>query len=108
MNLEEIQSLVAGGQYSVRPHVVRHMVEEAFFETDLLQAISDGDIIEKYPERHSCLILGYYAFGSAKGRALHVLVDYTERECLDIVTAYEPRSPWWRSPTERGDFDGSR
>ncbi|HYL80340.1 MAG TPA: hypothetical protein VEU07_05975 [Candidatus Acidoferrum sp.] len=50
--LERIAVLAGFGQYRVRLHAVRHMVEEGFEERNIIQVLTGPrrKILEEYPE----------------------------------------------------------
>jgi hypothetical protein len=101
--LEEVKKLAGSGQYRVRIHAVRHMVEEGFSERDVLEAIAGrSKILERYPDEGRCLLLGYFKMGEKVRSPLHVVCDYSNDGLVDIVTAYVPQKPWWVTPTKRG------
>ena len=102
--LERIKKLVLSGKYRVRIHAVRHMIEEGFTETNVIEAIEGtGRIIESYPDDSRCLIFGRFNFIDTTITApLHVVCDYSQADLVDIVTAYIPQKPWWLNPTKRG------
>ena len=61
--LERIKKLVLSGKYRVRIHTVRHMIEEGFTETNVIEATEGtGSIIESYPDDSRCLIFGRFNF----------------------------------------------
>jgi hypothetical protein len=77
------------------------MVEEGFDESQATQAIvGDGRLLEDYPEDRRCLILGKLA-EEGRSRFVHIVCDYSDPECVDLVTAYVPQRPWWNTPTQR-------
>ena len=101
--LERIQRQVAAGEYRVRIHAVRHMIEEGFDERQLLEALTgEATILEDYPVESRHLVLGHFRFTARSRSPLHVLCDLSLEEVVDVVTAYIPQRPWWKSPTERG------
>jgi hypothetical protein len=101
--LEEIKGLVGSGQYRVRIHAVRHMIEEGFSERDVLEAVAGRSrILENYSDDSRCLILGHFRVGEKSRLSLHVVCDYSERGLIDIVTAYIPQKPWWVTSSRRG------
>lgn len=101
--LESIKQLVASNKYRVRIHSLRHMVEEGFYETNILEAItSKSKILENYPDDNRCLILGRFHYAKAVTSPLHIICDYSRDNLVDIVTAYVPQKPWWVDPTKRG------
>ena len=100
--ITQIQELVQAGQYRIRLHAVRHMVEEGFDENHLLEAIRGKlQVIEEYPDESRCLILGYFDFTPKTRSPLHLVYDLSSADIVDIVTAYIPQRPWWISPTQR-------
>ena len=101
--LERIKKLVKSGKYRIKIHAVRHMIEEGFNETNIIEAIRGKDkIIENYPDDCRCLILGSFRFAGDTTSPLHVVCDYSRPDLADIITAYIPQKPWWISPTKRG------
>ncbi len=98
-----IKQPVLAGRYRVRIHAVRHMIEEGFSEQDMIKALlEDSRVIEVYEEEKRCLILGHFLWNKGRKSPLHVVCDYSNKNIIDIVTAYVPQMPWWISPTKRG------
>ncbi len=59
---------------------------------DILEVISSGDILEKYPDDMpfpSCLI-----YGKSNNRPIHVVCALSDEEII-IITAYEPDPNKW-------------
>lgn len=53
--LEQIKSLVRAKKYRIRMHAVRHMIEEGFDETDLVEALAgDSCMLEDYVHEMHC------------------------------------------------------
>jgi hypothetical protein len=101
--IDQIQRLVAAGQYRVGVHAVRHMIEEGFDEHQMVEALRGRiRVLEEYPDEHRSLVLGRFHFTAATTSALHVVCDLSDERVLDIVTAYVPQPPWWVTPTQRG------
>jgi hypothetical protein len=104
---ERLSAIVAGirrhaKEENVRltPHAQQEMVEESIAFDDAMDALSGCEILENYPEhrRGACgLVLGF----TNEGRPLHVVCT-TERPILVIITVYEPKTPKWVTPRERG------
>jgi hypothetical protein len=98
-----IQELVQVGQYRIRLHTVRHMIEEGFDENQLLEAVSGRlRMLDEYPEVSRYLVLGHFNFTPKTRSPLHIVCDLSKPDMVDIVTAYIPQQPWWISPTQRG------
>lgn len=102
--LGRIAALAGFGRYRVRLHAVRHMIEEGFDESNIIEALTGRGrkILEEYPEQQRCLVLGSYAIGRKARLHLHAVCDLSDEEVLDIVTAYIPQPPWWATPSRRG------
>ncbi len=80
-------------------HAQQEMVEEAIRLDDLLHAISNGNILEDYPDHRRgacCLLHGT----DADYRDIHVVCT-TRLPTLIIVTAYLPKPPKWVTATRR-------
>jgi hypothetical protein len=102
-SIAQIQTLVQAGQYRLRLHTVRHMIEEGFDENHLLEAVSGKlRVIEEYPDVSRYLVLGYFNFTPKARSPLHLVCDLSNPDILDVVTAYIPQRPWWMGPTQRG------
>jgi hypothetical protein len=101
--LEKIRLLVRARRYRIRLHAVRHMIEEGFDEVNVVEALSGGcRLLETYPEEKRCLILGYFMVSEKVRQPIHAVCDYSNRNVVDIVTAYLPQKPWWTTPEKRG------
>lgn len=67
-----IQGLVQANRYRVGLHAVRHMIEEGFDESQLLEALSSKlRLVEAYPEETRYLLLGHFHFTPKVIAALH-------------------------------------
>jgi hypothetical protein len=101
--LEHIKGLINAQKYRVRLHAVRHMIEEGFSEQNLLESITGrSKILEHYPDELRCLIAGSFRLSARVRSPLHSICDYSNAVLVDIVMAYIPQKPWWRTPTKRG------
>jgi hypothetical protein len=77
------------------PHAIRQMShpDRLITTPEIRRVISDGEVIEDYPEDvrgHSCLMLG---FGDGT-RPIHVVCSPKD-EYLAIITAYLPDKDEW-------------
>ena len=73
-------------------HALEKMIERNISEVEVEEVLGSGEIIEEYPRDKygpSCLIFGF----RRGGKALHVLVSYSEP--LWVVTVYEPVKDEW-------------
>lgn len=100
--LENIRSIVKANNYRIKIHAIRHMIEEGFSESNIMEVIENGKILENYSDEKRCLIVGNFYFTEKTTSSLHVVCDYTISNIIDIVTAYIPQKPWWISPNKRG------
>lgn len=80
-------------------HAYQEMVEEDILYDSIREAISNGRVIENYPEhqRGSCCLV----CGKSGKRYLHVVCT-TSLEVSVIITVYEPKPPKWITPFQRG------
>lgn len=107
MNIfKNIQKVVKNGHYALRPHAVSHMLAEGFDESNIVEAIKNGKILEHYIEEDRCLIVGTFSMITRGRESLHIVVDYWSEsktvDWVDIITAYIPRYPFWETPYKRG------
>ena len=77
------------------PHAIRQMSrpDRLITTSEIRRVISDGKVIEDYPEDvrgHSCLILG---FGDGT-RPIHIVCSPKD-EYLAVITAYLPNEDEW-------------
>jgi hypothetical protein len=73
-------------------HAVRQMAKRDISDAEVIEAISDGHIIEEYPKDKfgpSCLIYG----DTRENRPLHVVCSLPPR--VRIITVYEPEPGEW-------------
>ena len=96
-----IQNAKHNGSLLYHSYALKRMLERHLTLEQIEQALnfSEAEILENYPQigRSSpeCLILGV----DGVGKSIHVLVAYPLAE---VITAYEPTSPKWINPRERG------
>ena len=93
MKIEEIKEKVRRDKYEVSFHAEEERYAEDITISDLETAISNGEILEDYPDDPrgpSCLILGY-----SQNRPIHIVSGYTSTGWLRIITIYIPRLPKW-------------
>jgi len=86
-------------------HAQRERLEEDLHIVDIEDAISNGAILEDYPDDPrgpSCLLLGY-----AARRPIHMVVGWARerkagRRIPRLITVYEPQPPRGVDPRTRG------
>lgn len=83
-----------------RFHALSRMFERNISETDVLEALTTGKIIEDYPTDQpypSSLRLGF-----VKNRPLHVVAaEATNEATIVIITVYEPDPTRWEPGFEK-------
>jgi hypothetical protein len=92
VDIQGIQEKLRSGAYHWRQQAIQRSIERAITETEVVEAIVNGIIIEAYPEDKyglSCLILGRIR----RGRPLHV--QYSLPPTVWIITLYEPDPEEW-------------
>ncbi len=98
-NLAHVRRLAATGNFRVTLHAQREMIEDKIRLDDVLSAISNGSVLENYPDHRRgpcCLLHGV----DANNRSIHVVCT-TASPKLIIITVYCPKPPKWVSPTQR-------
>jgi hypothetical protein len=77
-----------------RQHAIKRMFERGMTEIDVDSALSNGRVIENYPNDYplpSCLWLGY-----SDHRPIHIVfADHHQRGERIIITVYEPNPSQW-------------
>lgn len=91
MTIEEIKAKIKAGQFSITDHALIESFKDGITISDMLYSVDHGKIIENYPHRKRCLIYGR----SGRKAPIHVVVDYTWEEEIDIVTVYRPDPHEW-------------
>jgi hypothetical protein len=92
--IDEIQSKARASLFELTKHAVDQAILRHILVEELREAITNGEIIEDYPEDKygpSCLILGF----TGAGRPLHIQCSHPSRDLLKIITVYEPDPAQW-------------
>lgn len=98
--ISHVISLAKSAYIRVTLHAHQEMVEEDIELDDVLSALTQGKLVENYPEheRGPCCLIS----GKAKtGDYLHVVCT-TSLEIVVIITVYKPQKPKWITPFQRG------
>jgi len=99
--LLRVRALASAGALRLTQHAHQEMVEEAIKLDDVLHAVSNGHILEDYPDHRRgacCLLHGV----DADNRDIHVVCT-TTLPTLIIITVYVPKPPKWITSTQRRD-----
>lgn len=83
-------------------HALREAYKEGLRGKDILHAIFEGEIIERYPNRDRVLIRGPVAESDLP---LHVVCDYKDTKVIVAVTVYVPSREEWAGDTVRRQKD---
>ena len=92
--IEEIRKKVAADEFEFSKHAVDQTIIRHISVSEMRETISNGEIIEDYPEDKygpSCLIYGK----TAAGRAIHVQCSYPSRQVMKVITVYAPDRERW-------------
>lgn len=92
--IADIQQKIIQDQFELSKHAVDQSIIRRISVQEVREAISNGEVIEDYPEDKygsSCLIYGK----TSNGRHLHVQCSYPSRPLIKIITLYEPESEYW-------------
>jgi hypothetical protein len=95
VDIEQIRSRFWQGQFSFYFHALQEALKDGLMGDDLLHVIYHGEIIERYPERNRCLLCATLP----SGMPVHVVIDYSRKDDLQVVTTYVP---------DRREWDGYR
>ena len=91
MDIETIRRCLTGGAFFVTDHALTEGFKEGITAADMVEVIQTGKIIERYPDRHRCLIYRR----RDDGIPVHVVVDFRAKNTVDIVTTYIPQKSEW-------------
>lgn len=92
MKIKEIQNKIAKGEYRFSDHAVKRMLQKLIDRFEVEDAITEGEIIEEYPDDKyspSCLIYGK----TRAERDLHVQISLSP--VVVVITVYEPDTEEW-------------
>ena len=99
---EQIKSIaqkIQRAEYEISFHAQTEAHAEGITIFDLKAAISNGEILENYPDDPrgpSCLVLGY-----SRDKPIHIICGCTPTEWVRIITTYVPRLPKWTDERTR-------
>ncbi len=91
MRIDQVRNLIRNGHYAVTDHAITEGLKDGLTVGDMVQALLNGKIIERYPERHRYLIFG----STTLGLPIHVVIDFSTKFIVDIITAYIPQGDQW-------------
>ncbi|RLC14124.1 MAG: hypothetical protein DRI57_14980 [Deltaproteobacteria bacterium] len=98
VSIEIIQEQIRNGRYLVKSHAIQHALKEGFRRNHMVEAVSDGKIIEAYPDDQRVLICGPTTLSENFIIYLHVVCEYADPEYVEFVTAYIPDEKQWENP----------
>lgn len=98
IKIDDIKEAVRNGNVNVRYHARRRMAERDIYYEDIVKVITEGKIIEEYPDAYpfpACLVLGF-----VRNSPLYVVCSF-DGETAYIITVHwlEPKKwldPWTR------------
>ena len=106
MDIGQIKEKIDLGEYEISYHAEKERYAEDITLTDIETAISNGEILEDYPDDPrgpSFLTLGY-----SQNRPIHIVYGYTSLKWIRIITVYLPKQPKWideRTRAKGGDIN---
>ncbi|MFA4957683.1 MAG: DUF4258 domain-containing protein [Candidatus Methanoperedens sp.] len=99
MTLAKIKKLIHSGNYDVKLHTRKRMIERKIMIKEVKEAIDKGSIIEEYTDDKP--LPSYLRYGkTSESRPIHVVVGIDE-EVVAIITVYEPDPNKWIDFTKR-------
>lgn len=97
VQINEIRAKIKAGCFSITDHALTESFKDGVTVTDILYGLAHGKMIEEYPHRKRCLI-----YGKSKNKIpIHMVIDYSCEEELDIVTVYIPDPRQWMNHQTR-------
>lgn len=88
MNIDELRRLFDNGKIKWTIHIIRKLQERGIYRDDVNCAVSNGEIIEQYPDDYpypSCLVSGK----SLNNKPLHLVIG-SDSTILYLITSYIP------------------
>lgn len=100
--IPRIQTAKHSGRLQFSYHAIKRMIERDIKVRRVEEALncSEAEILEDYDlstgrTSPACLILGK----DSSGTFIHTVVAH---QMIEVITAYEPTLPMWKTPRERG------
>ena len=93
MDVEKISRLIEAEEINWSQHILERMHKRKIRIDDILKAVKNGEIIEKYPDDDpypSCLVLGY----TENDESIHVVCALAKNNLI-MITAYHPSKEEW-------------
>ena len=91
MDIACIRELFQQGHFNIYFHAFEEALKDGITGDDMLYGVEHGEIIEEYPERSRCLLLAT----TATKVPIHIVIDYSCTDELQIVTTYIPDQREW-------------
>lgn len=98
VDIEIIQQQVKDGNYLVKSHAIGHALKEGFQHQQMIEAVLNGKIIEKYADDERVPICGKAVLEKDVSIYLHIVCEYTDSVYIEFVTAYIPDELEWSNP----------
>jgi hypothetical protein len=91
MDIAHIRELFRQGRFNFYFHAFQEALKDGITGDDILYVVEHGEIIEEYPDRERCLLFA----NTRSDMPLHVVVDYSCEDELQVVTTYVPDRHEW-------------
>jgi Domain of unknown function (DUF4258) len=98
MEFEELKKRIEDEEYLIKSHAIGHALKEGFDRRNIVEAICNGKIIEKYESEQRVLICGATKLAGKTAIYLHIVCEYSDNIYIEIVTAYIPDEEFWEKP----------
>lgn len=88
-SIEAIREKINQNHFELSKHAVDQSIIRNIRIAEIIEAVSQGQIIEDYPDDKygaSCLIAGF----TTRNRPLHIQCSYPLRPLIKIITIYQP------------------
>ena len=98
MEFKEIKKRIEQEDYLIKSHAISHALKEWFDRRNMVEAVINGKIIEKYLSEQRVLICGVTKLIGKTKIYLHIVCEYADEIYIEFVTAYIPDNEIWESP----------
>ncbi len=98
MTILEIREKIFEEKYLIKSHALTHALKEGFDRKNIIEAVSEGKIIENYEFENRLPVCGQAKLTDNVTVYLHIVCEYSDDIFVEIVTAYIPDESLWTNP----------
>jgi Domain of unknown function (DUF4258) len=98
MTILELREKIFEETYLIKSHAINHALKEGFDRRNIIEAVSNGKIIEIYEFENRLLICGQTKLTDSITIYLHIVCEHSDDIFVEIITAYIPDEDLWLNP----------